>query len=105
MTDRLCLCGCGRRVKTYRNRWATPQCVPREIRAEACRKGRRTWAYRRRALTFRAAYERHFNGQRVVTREAILTFGAELYEKGYAAGQHRRLYASRPLFLAEEATA
>jgi hypothetical protein len=41
----------------------------------------------------------------VVTREAILAFGAELYDKGYAAGQHKRLYTSRPLFQAQEATA
>lgn len=90
-----CLCGCGERVKEYRHKYASQACVPRSIRADNCRRGRRTWAYRRRALTFREEYARCFDGVRVATKETILSFGQALYDKGYAAGQHKRLRAEK----------
>lgn len=74
---RLCLCGCNRPVKHARNLWATPQCVPTWKRAENCRKGRQTYAYRRRARLYRDLVLQHVDepaarsGGRI-TREMLL---------------------------------
>ncbi len=75
---KLCACGCGRAVSNpRRNTWATPQCVPSWKRAENCRKGRKTYAYRRRAQLYRDLIVRHVDQEAArnrgrITREMLL---------------------------------
>lgn len=88
MTRALCAAGCGRRVKGRKNHWCSPQCVPRSKRAENCRQGRKTFAYRRRAIFFRSVLERLTEGRRRVSTEAILDAFQAAYNRGYQNGYH-----------------
>lgn len=83
----LCACGCGQPVKTRRNRWATPGCVPRSERATWCRKGRKTHAYRRRARIFQQELAQL--GPRF-TREDLLVVFQRIYKRGLGAARAER---------------
>lgn len=82
----LCACGCRQRVKSRDCRFASPQCVPRSLRADNCRRGRRTFAYRRRALAFRDDLARLTAGGRRITREDLLVAFHRVYRRGYNSG-------------------
>lgn len=85
----LCLCGCGQRVKHHYNKYASVACVPRSIRADACKKGRRTFAYRRRAVLFQASVDRLTSREgRRVSKEDLLTVLMDVYRVGYTNGYH-----------------
>lgn len=86
MRGRLCQCGCGRVVKSRRAaaKWASQACVPRSVRAANCRKGRRTYAYRRRALAFKADLDRVVG--RSLTREDLLAVLQAVYKRAYNTG-------------------
>ena len=81
----LCLCGCGRRVlKANRApgqpiRYASRECVP----AEVWRRGRRTWAFRKRAELFNGLLSRM---DRKLSKEDLFTAFQHAYTKGYNAG-------------------
>lgn len=79
----LCACGCGARVKRSKCRYASVECIPREIRQAAGSKGRRTYAYRRRAMAYRQDLERL---GRHPTREDLLTVFHRIYRRGYNSG-------------------
>jgi len=83
-----CACGCGERVKGWRNRYASPECVPSSLRADNCRRGRKTFAYRRRAILFRAELERLTGEGRKVNTEDLLTSFHSVYKRGYVNGYH-----------------
>lgn len=86
MTLPLCLCGCGERVRRSENRYASHACVPKSLRLAGIMKGRRNFAYRRRALFFRAEHQRlTAAGGRLTTEDLLETF-ARVYERGYANG-------------------
>jgi len=57
--------------------------VPKAIRQANCRKGRKTWAYKRRSAAFRADLERL--GQRV-SREDLLDVFQAIYKRAYNSG-------------------
>ena len=82
----LCACGCAQRVKGWDNRWATPQCVPKSVRSESGRRGRKTFAYRRRALLFKAELDRLTARGRTVTRESLAEAFFSVYRRGYMNG-------------------
>lgn len=80
---RLCAtCGI-RRVKGAHNRFCSQACVPRSLRQANCRKGRKTFAYRRRALAFRGDLERI---GRSTTREDLLDVFNAIYKRAYNSG-------------------
>lgn len=83
----LCRCGCGQRVKGYENTWATPQCVPKSLRSAGAKKGRRTFAYRRRALLFRAELE-VLLARPTLSREDITVAFNKVYDRGWRNGWH-----------------
>ena len=71
------------RVKHWYNRFCCYDCVPRSVRQEGCRKGRRNFAYRRRAQMFRADLARI---DRNVTREELIDLFWLIYKRAYNAG-------------------
>lgn len=81
---RLCACGCGNRVKFRRCRYASHACVPKSLRAENCRRGRATYAYRCRMRIFNAEVAA-LNG-RSVTREDLLAVFMRIYTRAYNSG-------------------
>jgi hypothetical protein len=78
------------RVKGRDNRYCSPMCVPRSLRAAACQKGRKTYAYRRRAILLKRYLDRL---DKRITREELCTvlweFGKERYCAGYHVGRAR----------------
>jgi hypothetical protein len=80
---RLCLCACGVRVKGRKNRYASIHCIPHATRVAAGRKGRKNYAYRRRAEVFRADLERL---PRQLTREDLLELLMRVYRRSYNSG-------------------
>jgi hypothetical protein len=92
-----CACGCGaqfrpRRIRGGWQRYATLACVPSSLRAEVCRRGRRTYAYRCRARRFDAEIKQ-LQG-RTLTREDLYAIFARIerraYNSGFNAGKHGR---------------
>ena len=77
------------RVKGRNNRFCSPQCVPRAIRADNCRRGRKTYAYRRRAVMLKRFLDR-VSG-RTITREVLCDllweFGKVRYQAGFQVGR------------------
>ena len=74
---------CGHTVKGRDNRFCSPACVPKSIRQDNYRRGRKTFAYRRRALCFRSDLERL---GRSFSREELLTVFWTVYKRGYVTG-------------------
>ena len=79
----LCRAGCGERVKTWANRWCSPKCIPPESRITAGQKGRKTFAYRKRAEMFSADVDRL---PARMTREDLMASHMRVYYRGYNAG-------------------
>jgi len=77
--------GCMSRVKRRTNRYCSPACIPRELRVENCRLGRRTYAYRRRAVAFRLELDR-LTVRRRLTREDLLEAFQAVYRRAYNSG-------------------
>jgi len=80
-----CRCGCGRRVKVGRHRWATPQCVPRSLRAETMRRNAIAHGYRVRRQKFAAIWRRIAADRSVVTRGMVFAAMAEAYAMARSA--------------------
>jgi len=83
MSKPFCLCGCRRRVKCWHNRYFSTSCITSEQRAEFCRMGRRTFAYRKRAEKFHSELARL---GRTFNREDLLVCFQRLYRSGYESG-------------------
>lgn len=80
----LCLtCGL-HRVKGAHNKYCCAACVPRALRVANCRQGRRTYAYRRRSLAFKADLERIAG--RPLTRGDLLAVFQTVYKRAYNSG-------------------
>lgn len=79
----ICLTCKVNRVRAHHNKYCSPACVPRSVRVENCRRGRKTFAYRRRAMAFRADLERL---GRTPTREDLVALLHTVYRRGYNAG-------------------
>jgi hypothetical protein len=79
---RFCKCGCKQRVIENVHRWL-PGHMPASVRSDAGRKGRQNFAYRRRALCFRADLEQL---GRTPTREDLLAVFHRVYKRGYNSG-------------------
>lgn len=76
--------GCGVvRVKSFQNKYCSVACVPLSVRSEGGRRGRRVYAYRRRALAYRGDLERL---GRTPTREDIIAMLHKVYKRGYNTG-------------------
>ncbi len=83
MTLALCrTCGVNR-VKDPKHTFCSPGCVPRSVRQDNCRRGRKTFAYRRRALSFREDLDRL---GRTPTREDMLAIFQRVYRRAYNSG-------------------
>lgn len=89
-----CACGCGRRVRSAKNLWATLACVPRSVRAAGARKGRRNFAYRKRRELF--SRELADLQGRTLTREALLDAFKRIYTRGYNSGYQAGLHKATP---------
>jgi hypothetical protein len=76
--------GCPNRVKLRRCTWCSQACVPREVRAENCRKSRATYAYRIRRQQFAEELARLTD--RRVTREDLLATFQAVYQRAYNSG-------------------
>lgn len=80
---------CGTRVKGRDNRYCCQGCIPKSIRQAACRKGRKTYAYRRRAILLKRYLDR-LSG-RSITREELIDvlweYGKTQYHNGYHVGR------------------
>ncbi len=74
---------CGARVKHRHALYCSSACVPRSVRADNCRRGRATFAYRRRAVAFRADLAR-LAGR--VSRGELLAVLWNVYKRGYNSG-------------------
>lgn len=74
------------RVKGRDNQFCSQACVPREVRAANCRKGRKTYAYRRRAIFLK----RHLDALagKNITREELCSVLWACRVEGYHAGYH-----------------
>jgi hypothetical protein len=76
------------RVKGRRNRFCSPGCIPKSERQAWCLKGRKTYAYRRRAVILKQHLDR-LTG-RHVTKEELLdvlwAYGKQQYANGYHVG-------------------
>jgi hypothetical protein len=83
-----CLCGCGRRVKGWENKYFTVACVPLARRSAGGTKARRAYAYRRRAILFGTVFDRLTQEGRRFTKEALLDAFAAIYDLGYKRGYH-----------------
>jgi hypothetical protein len=84
--------GCGLiRVKSHQNRYCSLACVPRSVRAEGGRRGRRVYAYRRRAMAYRDDLERL---GRTPTREDIIDMLHTVYKRAYNTGYQVAMRAS-----------
>lgn len=100
---RLCACGCQRplkrewRTKGQPARYATPACIPHTVRVMGARKGRRTYAYRKRDERFRAALAQ-IEGRRI-TREQLYDVLADVYRVGYVSGYRAGKYRAQPALM------
>ncbi len=84
---------CGlERVKGPTNRFCSPGCVPREVYAANCRRGRATYAYRRRAILLKEYLDR-VSG-RAITREDLCELLWAFGQTRYNAGLHVGLRAA-----------
>jgi hypothetical protein len=85
-----CEAGCGRRVKRRwrvkgtKTRFCSPACVPSSLRADNCRAGRATYAYRYRAKRYQAELQR-IQGRRLTTEDLLAIF-ARIERHGYVSG-------------------
>ena len=71
-------------------------CVPRTVRSEAAKKGRRSFAYRRRAILFRAAVQRmRTRDSRKVSHEDLLAVLMDVYRVAYGNGYHAAEFKHR----------
>lgn len=91
----LCLTCRVRRVNEWANRFCSQACVPYETRAASCRKSRKTFAYRRRAVFFADVFARMTEGRTRVTKEAVLDALMEAYTRGYGNGYHKAVAGLR----------
>jgi hypothetical protein len=82
---------CGARCKTFTAKYCSLACVPRQVRADACRKGRQTFAYRRRAAAYREDLSRL---GRTPTREDIVAILHRVYKRAYNTGYQVALRAA-----------
>lgn len=83
---RLCqTCGV-KRVKGRDNRFCSLACIPKTERREWILKGRKTYAYRRRAIYLKPLLDR-LSGTRI-TREELCDVLWQARKDGYAAGYH-----------------
>lgn len=76
------------RVKGRDNRFCSPACIPKAERQAWCQKGRKTYAYRRRALMLKRYLDRL--GPKVTREElcdVLWAFGKERYQAGYHVGK------------------
>lgn len=71
------------RVKDHSAKYCCVACIPRSVRAAACTKGRKNFAYRRRAATYRNDLD---GLGRTPTREDILAVLQKVYVRAYNAG-------------------
>lgn len=71
------------RVKDHGGKYCSVACVPRSVRSAAGSKGRKTFAYRRRAMAYRADVDRL---GRTPTREDILAVLQTVYVRAYNSG-------------------
>lgn len=86
---------CGQnRVKTWVNKYCSAECVPKSVRQANCQKGRKTFAYRRRAVIFREHLARM---DRSITREELTEVFWSIYRQAYASGFHVGRYGSGKL--------
>ena len=74
---------CQRKVKHRRARYCCQACVPRSVRVANGMKSRATFAYRKRAMTFRNDLARL--GTRL-TREDMLAVFWSIYQRAYNSG-------------------
>ncbi len=91
----MCKAGCGQRIKRSDHEYCSHQCVPRSIRSEGARKGRKAFAYRRRAMLFRRVFERMADGRQELSKEAILDAFMEVYREGYNRGHRAASWAQK----------
>jgi hypothetical protein len=71
------------RVRGAKNKYASFGCIPKAVRIAAGRKGRKNYAYRRRAEAFRADLERM---PQSFTREDLLELLQRVYVRAYNSG-------------------
>ena len=95
MTHPLCRCGCGRQVNHRHGKYASIACIPRELRVANCRKGRATYAYRRRAVAFKGDLDLLTRAGRRVSREDLLAILQRVYRRAYNSGFQCGLRAGR----------
>lgn len=86
-TGPLCRCGCGRRCLKHA-KYASQACVPRSVRVGAMIAGWRKVSQRNRALRFKADIDRLL-GNGKVSRDDLMAFAHDLYERGYQAAIQR----------------
>lgn len=82
-----CACGCGRSVLRRHRRYLR-ECVPRELRASGGSKGRRNFAYRRRALRYRTELQALMLRGTTLSTESLLELCERIWRRAYMTGYH-----------------
>ena len=72
-----------KRVRNHTNKFCSQACVPRSIRQDNCQRGRKTFAYRRRAQLFRADLARI---DKRIPREELMAVVWTIYKRAYNSG-------------------
>ncbi len=91
-----CACGCGRPVKGRLDKrrkesakWATPQCIPFQVRAEWGRKGRQEAMYLHRRKLFQRVWEDLMRNGNRLTKAAIFEAFMQVHAPAYATGMRK----------------
>lgn len=81
---------CGTRCRYRNGRFCSHACIPKSARQQWCKKGRKTYAYRRRAIMLKRYLDR-LSGKRVTREElceVLWEFGKVRYNVGFQVAKH-----------------
>lgn len=73
------------RLKGVPTKFCCPGCIPRQLRVEAGRKGRKAFIVRRRLVLYRQELRRLHALERITSSELVATFAA-IYERAWDNG-------------------